>query len=100
MEALKPKMLDWSLTQIVGAPELLGIVLNNRTDVNKVGGAKRPASDAGLVQKKRKRKSLCNFIYHHLGPVHSDTHSFVPGGHAASLNRKYHPGEDTNDNFG
>ncbi|KFH66183.1 hypothetical protein MVEG_08284 [Podila verticillata NRRL 6337] len=36
VEALKPKMLDWSLTQVVGAPELLGIVLNNRIDVNKV----------------------------------------------------------------
>ena len=62
VEALKPKMLDWSLTQIVGAPELLGIVLNNRTDVNKVGGAKRPASDAGLVQKKGKGKGKAHAI--------------------------------------
>ncbi|KAF9306401.1 hypothetical protein BGZ74_006109 [Mortierella antarctica] len=35
IEALKPKMLDWSRAQICGAPELLALVLNNRTDANK-----------------------------------------------------------------
>lgn len=38
VEAWKPKMLDWSRAQICGAPELLALVLNNRTDANKVGG--------------------------------------------------------------
>ncbi|KAG0029037.1 hypothetical protein BGZ81_004196 [Podila clonocystis] len=36
VETWKPKMLDWSRTQICGAPELLALVLNNRTDANKV----------------------------------------------------------------
>ncbi|KAG0340485.1 hypothetical protein BG000_011868 [Podila horticola] len=36
VEAWKPKMLDWSRAQICGAPELLALVLNNRTDANKV----------------------------------------------------------------
>ncbi|KAF9334224.1 hypothetical protein BG006_002550 [Podila minutissima] len=36
IEALKPKMLDWSCAQICGTPELLALVLNNRTDTNKV----------------------------------------------------------------
>lgn len=54
VEALKPKMLDWSLTQVVGAPELLGIVLNNRTDVNKVGGGKHSISDAWFTRAKQK----------------------------------------------
>ncbi|KAG0100416.1 hypothetical protein BGZ93_001443 [Podila epicladia] len=36
IEAWKPKMLDWSRAQICGAPELLALVLSNRTDANKV----------------------------------------------------------------
>ncbi|KAG0036305.1 hypothetical protein BGZ82_004398 [Podila clonocystis] len=36
VEAWKPKMRDWSRAQICGAPELLALVLNDRTDANKV----------------------------------------------------------------
>ncbi|KAF9406603.1 hypothetical protein BGZ94_003054 [Podila epigama] len=36
IEDLKPKMVNWSLTQIGGARQLAELVLHNKTDVNKV----------------------------------------------------------------
>lgn len=51
IEALKPKMLDWSRAQICGAPELLALVLNNRTDANKVGGLTYCTSGGQLMKR-------------------------------------------------